>query len=336
MNGLFALLVLAGLVCLPWALFNPSRFSRILGPGATKKKAGMVFGGGLLASFILFVATSPQPIRTPVVPSPEASAVTSSVPTPLPSASTAPDGSLSGPYPVTEIVDGDTIKVAIDGQSKTLRVIGMDTPEIKDPRSVVECFGQEASNKANELLRGKSVYLEADATQGELDKYGRTLRYVFFDDGGQRRNFAQLMISEGYAFEYTYQTPYKYQADFKAAQNGAQSGTKGLWSPQTCNGLRQALKPSSQVNSSPNPASSPVATANSAATAAIQANTPNPTKEVESQPKGGNAGTGAYGCAKKKCTEVASCEEAYYQLKTCGNTSLDRDKDGVPCEDKCS
>ena len=44
-----------------------------------------------------------------------------------------------------------------------------------------------------------------------------------------------------------------------------------------------------------------------------------------------------YSCAtKKSCTEMTSCQEAYYHLNTCGNGSLDRDKDGVPCEDICS
>ena len=43
------------------------------------------------------------------------------------------------------------------------------------------------------------------------------------------------------------------------------------------------------------------------------------------------------GCSpRKSCRTVASCKEAYYHLKTCGNKRLDRDKDGVPCESICS
>ena len=40
-------------------------------------------------------------------------------------------------------------------------------------------------------------------------------------------------------------------------------------------------------------------------------------------------------CAKKTCSKIASCSEAYYQLNTCGNKSLDRDRDGIPCETIC-
>lgn len=34
------------------------------------------------------------------------------------------------------------------------------------------------------------------------------------------------------------------------------------------------------------------------------------------------------------CTQMSSCEQAKQALK-CGNTRLDRDKDGVPCESIC-
>jgi endonuclease YncB( thermonuclease family) len=136
-------------------------------------------------------------------------------------------------YSVTSVVDGDTVKVNINGTVETLRLIGMDTPETVDPRKPVQCFGKEASNKAKELLVGTKVRLEKDSTQGELDKYGRTLAYVYREDG---LFYNKYMIEQGYAHEYTYNTPYKYQAEFKAAQKSAQESLRGLWSPSTCNG----------------------------------------------------------------------------------------------------
>lgn len=136
-------------------------------------------------------------------------------------------------YAVTSVVDGDTVKVNINGTVETLRLIGMDTPETVDPRKPVQCFGKEASNKAKELLIGTKVRLEKDPTQGELDKYGRTLAYIYREDG---LFYNKYMIEQGYAHEYTYNTPYKYQAEFKAAQKSAQENLRGLWSPSTCNG----------------------------------------------------------------------------------------------------
>jgi len=42
-----------------------------------------------------------------------------------------------------------------------------------------------------------------------------------------------------------------------------------------------------------------------------------------------------FSCQKKYCKDIPTCEEAYYLLKTCGYKRLDRDKDGVPCENIC-
>lgn len=136
-------------------------------------------------------------------------------------------------YKVIKVVDGDTIDVLIDNKTERLRLIGIDTPETVDPRKKVQCFGKEASNKSKEMLLGNFVVLESDATQGERDKYKRLLRYVFLPDG---TNFNLFMIAEGYAHEYTYDDPYKYQFDFKEAQRLAMENEKGLWSPLTCSG----------------------------------------------------------------------------------------------------
>lgn len=39
-------------------------------------------------------------------------------------------------------------------------------------------------------------------------------------------------------------------------------------------------------------------------------------------------------CAKT-CTQISTCEEAYYQLDTCGCSVRDGDNDGIPCENLC-
>jgi micrococcal nuclease len=152
-------------------------------------------------------------------------------------------------YTVTKIVDGDTIAVEKLG---TLRLIGIDTPETKDPRKPVQCFGKEATAKMTELISGQKVYLEFDPSQGRLDKYNRTLAYVFRQDGVF---ISKEMIKQGYAFEYTYKLPYKYQQEFKLAQTDAMTGKIGLWALNTCNGVHGPLvtptQTSNQVTSTP-------------------------------------------------------------------------------------
>lgn len=144
------------------------------------------------------------------------------------------DASQLGPYyEVTRVVDGDTLIIDFEGKEERIRLIGIDTPEAVDPRQSVECFGEEASARLKELAEGKLVRLEFDRTQGERDSYGRMLAYVYKEDGEMLN---RKMVAEGYAHEYTYMSPYKYQRDFRNVQNFARISTRGLWSPEACNG----------------------------------------------------------------------------------------------------
>ena len=42
-----------------------------------------------------------------------------------------------------------------------------------------------------------------------------------------------------------------------------------------------------------------------------------------------------FDCKKKYCKNMSSCAEARYKLEQCGISSLDRDGDGIPCENVC-
>ena len=66
---------------------------------------------------------------------------------------------------------------------------------------------------------------------GRQRRYGRTLAYVWTVSG---LLFNLDMTADGYAHEYTCYVPYRYQADFKAAENDARTQERGLWSPSAC------------------------------------------------------------------------------------------------------
>jgi len=141
--------------------------------------------------------------------------------------------------PVLRVIDGDTIVANIGGLPVHVRLIGIDSPELNDKRAQVACLAQKAKEEAEKLLDGQNIYLEKDSTQGDYDKYNRLLAYVFLSNGSTsspqgNANFNKLMIEEGYAYEYTYNLPYKYQKEFKAAQSEARTAQKGLWNQNTC------------------------------------------------------------------------------------------------------
>ena len=131
-------------------------------------------------------------------------------------------------YYVTKIVDGDTIYVS--GIETRIRLIGINTPEIHN--GPVQCYGPEASDYLAGLILGKYVGLEDDAASGDVDIYGRPLRYIYYNG----ENVNQKILLEGYGKEASYGSEYKYRDKFVESEKSAITNNKGLWSPATCNG----------------------------------------------------------------------------------------------------
>jgi len=205
------------------------------------------------------------------------------------------------PAEVLKVIDGDTISVLLNGKKQTIRIIGINTPETVDPRRTVECFGAEASNKAKEYFKdmGYKVWLKEDPSQGDKDKYQRLLRYVFTDNGAT--DYGLMMISEGFAYEYTYNTPYKYQTEYKNAQQDAENKKLGLWADSTCSGQKTSANSGFQQ-----------------------------TNSQKSSAKVSNPDD-------KDCSDFKTQKEAQAYFISKGGPAndpdkLDRDKDGVACE----
>ena len=123
-----------------------------------------------------------------------------------------------------DIVDGDTIKVRIDGETQTVRYIGIDTPETKHPNKPVEWMGPEATEANKELVAGKEVWLVKDVS--ETDQYGRLLRYVYLVDG----TFVNAeLVKQGYAQASSYPPDVKHSELFAELQAEARENEQGLW-----------------------------------------------------------------------------------------------------------
>ena len=94
---------------------------------------------------------------------------------------------------VTHIVDGDTIKVAINGNLETIRYIGVNAPERGED-------GYEDAILVNRrLVSGKRVRMEAD--KQDTDKYGRKLRYVWVGRRFVNRELYQQGVARIMAIE---------------------------------------------------------------------------------------------------------------------------------------
>jgi endonuclease YncB( thermonuclease family) len=135
---------------------------------------------------------------------------------------------LSPSYEVARVVDGDTIVVLMDGKQRTVRLIGVDTPEAVHPQKPVERFGREASDFLKGLLRGQSVRLEYDPISNRQDRYGRLLAYAYLADG---RFVNREIIASGYGFAYT-KYPCRHLEEFRAVEARSRMTKVGMWADE--------------------------------------------------------------------------------------------------------
>ncbi|MCC6313586.1 MAG: thermonuclease family protein, partial [Thermomicrobiales bacterium] len=96
-------------------------------------------------------------------------------------------------------IDGDTIRVRRgDGAVELVRLVGVDTPETGQGTRALECYGLEATDFTAELL-GRAdgvIYLEQD--RENRDRYGRLLRYVWFEDADGVYLVNEAIVRAGY------------------------------------------------------------------------------------------------------------------------------------------
>ncbi|MDP9883116.1 micrococcal nuclease [Sinomonas atrocyanea] len=132
------------------------------------------------------------------------------------------DGSVDAK--VVRVVDGDTFEAEYGGQTKTVRLLNVDTPETKHPNKIVECQGPEATRFLEEKLPpGKTVKLRFD--QEGTDKYNRVLAATFLGDELVNASIARAGL--GVAISIAPNT--KYYEQVKAAQDEARARKVGLF-----------------------------------------------------------------------------------------------------------
>lgn len=125
---------------------------------------------------------------------------------------------------VTRVVDGDTVDVApaVEGEDR-VRLIGVDTPETRDPDRGEQPYGDESTASTTSELQGQEVGLEFD--EERTDRYDRLLAYVY---PSSEEMFNETLLEEGYAQVATFPPNVKYVDRFLAAQEEARTAGRGF------------------------------------------------------------------------------------------------------------
>jgi endonuclease YncB( thermonuclease family) len=144
---------------------------------------------------------------------------------------------------VVRVVDGDTIVVRTHGRSRTVRLLGVDTPETH--RGPVECGGPAASRQLARIVpAGSRVRLVTDPESGDTrDRYGRLLAYV---DSG-RGDLGERQLRAGLARVYRYSGRRFSRLDrYRRAEEDARAHRRATWS--TCAGHLHSGRPGPDGN----------------------------------------------------------------------------------------
>jgi micrococcal nuclease len=132
---------------------------------------------------------------------------------------------------ILRVLDGDTVELLYQGKAEKARLVGVDTPETKDPRKPVQCFGPEASQFTTTTLpRGLEARITWNPVGDKRDKYSRLLVYLWvqLDDDEPFELFNAALVRLGYARVYPF---FKFDRlqEFRNFEAEAIAEKAGLW-----------------------------------------------------------------------------------------------------------
>lgn len=158
-----------------------------------------------------------------------------------------------------------------------------------------QAFGSESRQSLIERVLQKQVQVNSQA----VDSYGRMIAEI--NVAGYSVNEEQ--VRSGMAWEYSH---FHRNPHYLALQSEARQARRGLWASAD----------------SPMPPE--------------QWRKLHPAADHPRQNSKLAADKGADGCGKKYlCSQMQSCDEAFFYLRQCGLKTLDGNGDGVPCDDLC-
>lgn len=134
------------------------------------------------------------------------------------------DGLLGRHYKVevARVFDGDTFETTTGTR---VRLLGVDSPEVRHGDSEGEPFGEESGAWLRGLILGREVMLQEGAER--VDRYGRTLGWIYLEDG-QLVNELTLSTGNSELMD-RFGLPLELEPRLRAAEAKAKAEKTGLW-----------------------------------------------------------------------------------------------------------
>ena len=144
-------------------------------------------------------------------------------------------------FTVVKVIDGDTVDINVPDENDAttrIRLLGIDTPETKNPYTDVMYFGPQASKFTADMVLNQQVAVIMDKTSKPRDKYHRLLCFVRLADG---KILNEELISEGFAYADT-RFPHSFLEKYTQLEETAKKEKKGLWKDARKNQLPKWYK----------------------------------------------------------------------------------------------
>ncbi|QGA80651.1 thermonuclease family protein [Candidatus Nanohalobium constans] len=135
-----------------------------------------------------------------------------------------------------EVIDGDTVDIQNNGKD-TVRVLGIDTPEISGQNIPKEYFlentsksrkclremGEKASEFAQEKLADREIQVATDSEADRRGAYGRLLAYLEYNGS----DLGQELLKKGYAR--VYNSSFERKEKYRELGTESRREGKGIW-----------------------------------------------------------------------------------------------------------
>jgi micrococcal nuclease len=138
---------------------------------------------------------------------------------------------------VVEVVDGDTVDVNLDNRKETIRILGIDTPEVhgqnipgeyflentSENRRCLRNIGQKASQYAKQKMSNREVRVVQDPKSDTRGSYGRLLAYIEYN----QTDLGKKLLEKGYAR--VYNSSFTRIEEYRELETQSREAGIGIW-----------------------------------------------------------------------------------------------------------
>lgn len=131
----------------------------------------------------------------------------------------------TGLYAVTDVLDGNSIKVDLDSKEVIVNLVGLDVPDGNTAE------GKESTSYVEEVLAQYGNYVYLEWGEGDDENSKERFAYAYVTDGSMVSMLNPMVIEAGLARAAvgTEDNEIRYAADFERVESAAKKGNAGHW-----------------------------------------------------------------------------------------------------------